>query len=335
MGRQLQQRRRNEEVRRAQEGRGVNDEGGGWVVVPILQNSSVFPLFSLYYTDMNYSTTGEPLPLPADLTVSAKSTVCSFLSTIAGTPENKCSHLFSVVVGVLWSPTTHKPQHWAFMLVLGACGLAVVTTAYQQSHKPRNRAFVLTFGGCELSLGQRHCCHCQQPPEPSKSSVHTWFRVLLPSNPRNRAVALVFSGYGLSLSAATTTTAPVTPEIERECSLSVVLVFLWLPTSTTPKFEHSHLILGGRGCFWPLQLPQPIWHAPRNRARMLNFGGCGSATSRTAKLSTYGLDFAVHCIRYGSCQMYSIVFRWYQYILNENNFIGWTQGACCKIMCIN
>jgi len=68
--------RHNKEACRAWEGGGVDDEGGGWAVVPILQNGSVFFFFfSLYYTDINYST--------------------------PGTPENKCSYLFSGVVGIL------------------------------------------------------------------------------------------------------------------------------------------------------------------------------------------------------------------------------------------
>jgi len=51
--------RHNEEAHRAWEGGGVNDEGGGWAIVPILQNGSVFFLLSLYYTDINYSTTDD------------------------------------------------------------------------------------------------------------------------------------------------------------------------------------------------------------------------------------------------------------------------------------
>jgi len=51
---------------------GVDNVGGWWAVMPILQNGSVFSFFSLYYTDIDYSTTGDPPLLPADLTKSVK-----------------------------------------------------------------------------------------------------------------------------------------------------------------------------------------------------------------------------------------------------------------------
>ena len=79
--------------------------------------------------------------------------------------------------------TTQNPWHQVFTLVLGGCRLSLAATPYQQSYKPRNWVFALVFRGCGLSLGQRHCHHFQQPPEPLKSSIHAWFWVLLPLQP--------------------------------------------------------------------------------------------------------------------------------------------------------
>ena len=200
-----------------------------------------------------------------------KSTVCSGHPTpyqqSPGTPENKCEHLFSGVVGVLWPPSHLNPQHRAFVLVLGPCSSlwlpppinsCLSTTAYQQSHKPRDWASVLAFGGCRLSLGQGHCHHCQEPPTPEIKHLRLFSVVVgYPPPPQQQP------------------SDPITPEIERECSLSVVVVFLWLPSSTFLKIEHLHSISGVWGCFWPLQLPQLNHHYPKSSAKCSSLGVVG------------------------------------------------------------
>jgi len=177
------------------------------------------------------------------------------------------------------STTPHNRRNQTFTLVFGVSGLplgAVTTTTYFFPHNCQNRAFALVFrvGGCWLSLAA-----VITTPTTSESSVFGGDGLLwLPPsyqpsyNPRKWAFALVFSGCGLSLVVAAT----MTPEIERACSFSVVVGFLWPPP--TPPPPKSNI----RARFWWLwtcsghpHLPQPITH-PEQQIEHVGFAVCFS-----------------------------------------------------------
>jgi len=142
----------------------------------------VFSFFSLYYTDIDYSTTGDPLLLPADLTKSAKINRLLWpphpLSTVTWNPWKQVRTLVFRGCGCPLTTIPYQPSTSSVRAHSQGLQLSLATTAYQQSHKPRDWVSVLAFGGRRLPLGQGHCHHCQQPPEPLKSSVHARFQWL-------------------------------------------------------------------------------------------------------------------------------------------------------------
>ena len=258
--------------------------------------------------------------------MSAKSTVCSPLSTIAGTPE-KCSHVFALVfsgcgcplisvayqqpinlnterscsfsglAGLLWppppinNPTSPEIERSCSLLeAVGFLWASATAVTVNNPRNPRNQAFTLDFG-------------CYYPPTPEIKRLRSFSVVmgsLYPPPPPRQP--------------------PVTPEIERECSLSVVLVFLWLPTSTTPKFEHSHLISGVGVVSGHYNCHNRSNTPPKSSANA-QFRGLWVCNQPDSKIEHVRARFC--CSLYSIWfLMYFIVFRWYQYVLNKNNFIG-------------
>ena len=163
----------------------------------------VFFFFSLYYTDINCSTIGDPHYCQQ------KSTVCSGAPTLTNnhpeprktsvrtcfqglwpsfdhqqptTPENECSRSFLGVAGFLWppppinNPTSPKIECLrSFSEIVGFLWASATVTTINNPQNPRNQVFALDFG-------------CYYPSE---------------SNPQKRVFVLVVG----SLPAATTTTA--------------------------------------------------------------------------------------------------------------------------------
>ena len=153
--------------------------------MPTLQNGSVFFFFSLYYTDINCSTIGDPHycqqvdrllappPLINNHPEPRKTSVrtcfqglwASFDHQQPTTPENKCSRSFSGVACFLWpllpinNPTSPEIEHSrSFSEVVGFLWASATATTINN------------------------------PPEPSKSSVYARFRVLLPLQPLKTSV---------------------------------------------------------------------------------------------------------------------------------------------------
>ena len=210
-----------------------------------------------------------------------KSTVCSGHPTpyqqSPGTPENKCEYLFSGVVGVLWPPSHINPRHQVFVLVLRACGSLWLPLPINNPISPEIECPCLLLEAVGFLWARA-----------TATTVNN------PQNPRNQAFTLVFSGCGLP--ATTTAKWPHSPWNWAQmlafsgCGLPLV-TFIHLPQNWAFALDFR-----GLGLFLAATIATTEPPPPEIERKMLNFGGCGSSTSWTAKLSTYRLDFAVRSI---------------------------------------
>jgi len=152
------------------------------------------------------------------------STACQQPTTL----DIECLCSFSGVAGFLWPPPPiNNPT---------------------SPEIERSRSFLEVVG---FPWASATATTINNPPEPSKSSVHARFRVLLPLQPRKRVFALVVCPL-YPPPPPRQPSDPITPEIERECSFLVFVVSLWLPTSTTPPTLSTNMV-----CFRVRWFPFP------------------------------------------------------------------------------
>ncbi len=146
--------------------------------------------------------------------------------------------LFSGVVGILWLPLhINNPQPSTSSVHACSQGLWAFSGQY---------CWLIIPQALKLSI----CAHFQRLwafsgpallPSPLTTPQNPWnqvfmlnFRRYYPSNPQERVFALIV-GSLYPPPPPQQPSDPITPKIEHECSFSVVVVSLWLPTSTTPS----------------------------------------------------------------------------------------------------